>query len=589
MIQGTVLAAFVLVLPFATGADAQVTVAASVGSSGLLANAASQSPVLSFDGRFAAFASSATNLTDLDQDGVQDVFLRDRLTGGTYWISVGLFGAQPDGGSWDPSLCADGRYVAFASDASNLVAGDTNGSTDVFVRDTQFQHTLRASVDSAGHPGNDSSLHPLLSGDGRRVAFWSYATNLAPDLVAGLARVFVHDFESGLTTCVSLDSAGQPADADAVVTAISGDGNRIVFWSAAANLVPEDTNGCADVFVRDLAAGTTTRVSCSSAGLQGDADSTRAAISADGRFVAFESRASTLVPADTNASPDVFVRDLQTGLTTRVSLSSGGDQADGPSGSPSISGDGRKVGFESGAANLVANDSNDCSDVFVHDRNNGQTRRASIDSASAQSNGPSRNASISGDGRQVAFDSDATNLVDGDLNAATDVFVRVSSAPAVSFCFGDGLGGIPCPCANNGLQSQGCENSAGTGGALLIVQGTAHPDTLLFTVSGMPPHALAIFLQGNAEADPPLAFGDGLRCATGALRHLYVRSAQDGGASAPGDTELGVSARSAQLGDPIAPGTTRAYQVCYRDRSPSFCPVPLGNTFNASNAVRVYW
>jgi hypothetical protein len=169
--------------------------------------------------------------------------------------------------------------------------------------------------------------------------------------------------------------------------------------------------------------------------------------------------------------------------------------------------------------------------------------------------------------------------------------VTMGGAPTISrFCFGDGTGGA-CPCANTGATDRGCQNSAGTGGADLAFSGTTSPDTIVLSASEELPHPLSLFLQGNTLLSPAVAFGDGLRCTGGLLKRLYVHPASGGSVDAP-DFGLGdppITVRSAALGDPIAPGSTRYYQTYYRDPSPTFCPAPTGNTFNATNGLVIVW
>jgi len=172
--------------------------------------------------------------------------------------------------------------------------------------------------------------------------------------------------------------------------------------------------------------------------------------------------------------------------------------------------------------------------------------------------------------------------------AATNFAVLEGCAgPGTESCFGDGSG-APCPCANAGATGRGCQNSVGTGGARLVAAGTTTPDTVAFVAIGELPSALTIFLQGDASIAPS-GFGDGLRCVGGSLKRLYSRSASGGQAVAPGPGDLSVTARSAQLGDPIPPGGVRHYMTYYRDPSASFCPDPPGSTFNGSNAVSIAW
>jgi Tol biopolymer transport system component len=284
--------------------------------------------------------------------------------------------------------------------------------------------TERVSVDSAGAQAEGSSDFQSLSADGRFVAFESVAANLVPGDTKGFVNVFVRDRLSSTTEHVSVDSAGAQPEGNSELPSISADGRFVAFRSFATNLVPGDTNGVADIFVRDRLAGTTERVSVDSAEAQASSYNYENSISAEGRFVAFLSYAPNLVPGDTNGAPDIFVRDRVTGMTERVSVSSAEAQADGRSYSPSISADGRFAGFYSAATNLVPGDTNGSFDVFVRDRLTGTTERVSVSSADAQANNHSYGLSISADDRFVAFYSEATNLVPGDTNGAVDVFVH---------------------------------------------------------------------------------------------------------------------------------------------------------------------
>jgi len=297
------------------------------------------------------------------------------IAGDTTRVSVDSSGVQ--GNSYSsylnlPSISASGRWVAFESGASNLVSGDTNGYWDIFVRDTQANTTTRISVDSSGVQGNEPSLSPSISADGRYVAFVSVASNLVSGDTNGMIDVFVRDTQTNSTTRVSLDSNGVEGNADSYdnshnVLSISADGRYIAFMSDASNLVSGDTNGKSDVFLLDTQTNSTTRVSVDSSGVQGNSPSAFPSISADGRYVAFVSNASNLVNGDTNVKTDVFVRDTQTNSTTRVSLNSSGVQGNSDSEYPTISADGHYVAFMSEASNLVSGDTNGSSDVFVHE------------------------------------------------------------------------------------------------------------------------------------------------------------------------------------------------------------------------------
>src|SRR5437762_3224846 len=248
----------------------------------------------------------------------------------TVRVRVASDGTEGNDVSLGSALSADGRFVAFDSAATDLVAGDTNGVSDVFVHDRQTGTTERVSVASDGAQGNGSSglvtfaFPPALSADGRFVAFVSAATNLVASDTNGATDVFVHDRQTGTTERVSVASDGAESNAASVGAALSADGRFVAFHSAATNLVADDTNGTTDVFVHDRQTGMTERVSVASDGTQGNNASSYPALSADGRFVAFDSAATDLVACDTNGTTDVFVHDRQTGTTERASVASGG-------------------------------------------------------------------------------------------------------------------------------------------------------------------------------------------------------------------------------------------------------------------------
>jgi hypothetical protein len=406
------------------GGGGATTLRVSVDSAGTQANGDCDSSSISGNGRIVVFRSFASNLVPGDTNGTADVFVHDVKTGATTCVSVDSAGAEANSFSIGPSISTNGRFVAFRSLATNLVPGDTNGALDVFVHDVKTGATSRVSVDSAGGQANGDSLNPSISGNGRFVAFASIATNLVPADTNGVLDVFVHDVKTGTTTRVSVDSAGAQADSSSFEPSISGNGRFVAFRSEAANLVPGDTNDALDVFVHDVKAGTTTRVSVESTGRQANGDSADPSISGNGRFVAFESLATNLVPGDTNGGIDVFVHDVRTGSTTRVSVDSGGEEADSDNANPSVSGNGRFVAFDSFATNLVPGDTNDADDAFVHDVKVGATARVSVDSAGAQANAGSLTPSISGNGRFVAFLSLAGNLVPGDTNGTADIYLR---------------------------------------------------------------------------------------------------------------------------------------------------------------------
>ena len=405
-------------------ARAGTTKRVSVASDGTQGNNPSYYPFISADGRFVVFSSNASNLVPGDANGLHDIFVHDRITGHTTRVSVASGGAEANDWSCDPSISADGRFVAFVSLAGNLADGDTNGKHDVFVHDRQAGQTARVSVADDGAQGDDNSYGPSVSGDGRFVAFHSEAGNLLPDDTNGATDVFVHDRQTGYTSRVSVASDGAQGNGWSSDPSISSDGRFVAFTSSAGNLADGDTNGSDDVFVHDRHTGQTARVSVASDGAQGNNDSYWACVSADGRFVAFASSAGNLVEGDTNGAADVFVHDRQAGHTTRVSVASDGTQGNDGSYCPSISADGRFMAFDSYADNLVDGDTNGGWDVFLHDRQTGLTARVSVASDGGEGNAGSYGPCISADGRLIAFVSAAGNLVAGDTNGRTDVFVH---------------------------------------------------------------------------------------------------------------------------------------------------------------------
>lgn len=435
LIAFTIAAAFPA--PMATALVPGVTTRVSITDSETQASSSSWSGMGSItpDGRYVAFYSGATNLVAGDTNVLDDVFVRDRIGGTTTRVSITDGEAQAVGGhSSSPSISADGRYVAFYSDATNLVAGDTNGATDVFVRDRTAGTTTRVSVATGGAQASGYSDGPTISADGRYVAFYSDAANLVSGDTNATSDVFVRDRTAGTTIRVSVTSGGTQGNSYSDEPSISSSGRYVAFRSSATNLVAGDTNGSEDLFIRDVVGGTTTRLNVATGGAQATGgNSGWASFSADERCVVFDSGATNLVSGDTNGTGDVFVRNLVAGTTTRASVATGGAQTNGYSQFSSISSDGRYVAFGSAATNLVSGDTNAFLDVFVRDMDTGVTIRASVTSAGGQATGGQSSwPEITPDGRYVLFAADATNLVAGDTNSATDVFLRASAPPSLA-------------------------------------------------------------------------------------------------------------------------------------------------------------
>lgn len=405
------------------------TVRVSVSSSGEQGNHLSYIPIISPTGRFVVFSSRASNLVAGDTNGKIDLFIHDRRSGQTTRLVVGTNGTQANGASYASRFAAGDRYVTFYSFASNLVPNDTNNRPDMFIIDRHSGEIERVSVSSSGEEGNGASGWGLPSADGRYVVYDSDATNLVPDDTNGVADIFIHDRQTGETKRVSVNSHGRQGNGHSYLDDLSADGRLVVFQSAANNLVPGDTancfdgfgpRNCGDVFVHNVETGQTTRISVSSSGEQGNNHSGGGSLSADGRFIAFSSGATNFGPGDSG----MYVLDRVTGQLEHITLLPGGPPPDQWVGGPTLSADGRFVLFVAYASNLVPGDTNDEVDVFVFDRQTGETTRVSVTSSGAEAHGWSTNPHFSADGRTVVFESDAPDLVPGDTNDRFDIFVR---------------------------------------------------------------------------------------------------------------------------------------------------------------------
>ncbi|MFO8006949.1 MAG: tectonin domain-containing protein, partial [Candidatus Brocadiia bacterium] len=470
----------------------------SIASDGSEGNDYSWSVAISHDGRYVTFHSSASNLdtSGCDVNGSSDVFLHDRFTGQTQLVSRMPGGAVGDAWSGNPSISADGRYVAFESDATNLVTGDTNAHTDIFVYDRQADTLERASVDSAENQGNGDSSSPDISADGRYVAFHSAASNLvAGDTNAG-KDIFVRDLQAGTTERVSLQTGGGECEGGCYTPSISADGRYVAFLSRGTDLVPGDTNGDDDIFVYDRTLDAVQRVSVDSSGNEANGASYDPDISANGRYVTFHSWAPDLVAGDTNGALDIFVRDLQADTTERVSVAWDGSQGNDSSQRPTISAAGRYVAFHSYATNLVPDDTTGSVDVYVHDRQADTIQRVSLPWDGLEGANSSYNAAVSADGRHVAFVSDAANLVPGDTNGARDAFsYNLARTPeALVWGLAD-TGGISCRLGTNNVVLAGSAWDGVVGKLKQISVGTG-------SVWGVNTNGGIFFREGICDTQP---------------------------------------------------------------------------------------
>ncbi len=384
------------------------------------------------DGRYIAFESLANNLVPNDLNNKRDIFIRDRGTESsppdTLRVSISSTQVEGNGDSFWPSLSDDARFIAFESRATNLVTGDTNSQSDIFVRDRVLATTYRASVSSIGVQANGASNRPSISADGKAVAYTSAASNLVPLDWNKVADIFVSDLIDRRTYYASRTTFGSQASGGASdYASIAGDGLTVAFQSVANNLAtePDDSNGVSDIFIRRIYS-MPERMSADQSGNQGVADANRPSISRDGRYVAFHTL-HPFDPADTNGVGDVYVKDRYTDAIERVSVSNTGVEPNGRSTFASISGDGRYIAFASTATNLITEtaDNNGRTDIYLRDRIANRTYLVSQnDSGQIAQGGDSRFPSISDSGRFIAYQSEANNLVPGDTNGVWDIFLR---------------------------------------------------------------------------------------------------------------------------------------------------------------------
>jgi Tol biopolymer transport system component len=335
----------------------------STSASGEIGNGESYWPSISADGRYVAFDSNSNNLVPNDNNGKRDIFRKDLATGEIVRCSTSKMGEEANGDSLNPAISADGRYVAFCSKASNL--GNSRGRSAVFRKDLVTGQLTCCSKPPTGDADGDS-FYPGISADGRYVAFWSDATNLATGCNNGKKNVFRTDLETGEIKCCPAACSQWDLGYFSFYPSLSADGRYAAFQSDSANLVPGDSNGKWDVFRVDFSSGQVARCSTSSSGSEGNGDSygSLRGINADGRYVVFESDSTNLIPQDTNNSWDIFIKDMQTGQISPCSVSAQGEIGNGYSMWPTISADGRYVAFVSSSTNLVTGDNNRQDDIF---------------------------------------------------------------------------------------------------------------------------------------------------------------------------------------------------------------------------------
>lgn len=398
----------------------------NLADDGAQANHDSNFPRISEDGNTVVFASMADNLVPHDNNGIigWDIFAVDLASQTIQRVSVSSIGEEGNGQSTLPQVSGDGRYVLFQSNALNFVTPDINGiGDDIFLHDRQTGITELVSVSSTGEQGNYYNTFPAMSDDARYIAFDAGSLNLVPDDTNDRSDVFVHDRLLGITERVSVSSAGGQANGDSSWPDISNDGRYVVFNSMASNLVAGDSNGDSDIFLHDRLTHTTELISLSSTGEQGDGFSFSAFVSDNGQFVVFASRAMNLVNPGTG-DMQVFLRDRLAGTTELVTVDWGGSlYGAGESYPRAISADGRYVLFDSRADNLVLGDMNGEGDTFIRDRQTKLTILVGGPANGEPPNGISWNADFLLDQQLLVYISSSTNLVEGDSGEVFDVFV----------------------------------------------------------------------------------------------------------------------------------------------------------------------
>jgi Tol biopolymer transport system component len=418
---------FILAALAAPTASASNTVLLSDDTHNVKGDLGSFQSVLTPNAKWVVFFSEADNLVPGDFNAQRDIFLRSRIFAEENLCSVPSGGTpQANDQCVNPSVSANARFVLFESNATNLDPADSTGSSDIYLHDLKTDTTELISVDSSGTHGNGTSTNATLSNNGRFIVFQSTSTNLVAGDANGVSDVFLHDRKTGVTRRISVDPDGNEANGASFLPRLSASGRFVVFDSNATNLVAGDTNGKTDIFVRDLKTGTTSLVSVGIGGAPANGFSDDATISSNGRFVCFTSAATNLDANDADSTNDVFVRDLKLGTTVLVSAGLAGSSTGSPSFHGRIAQKGRFVAFTSDSATLVASDTNAQGDVFVRDLHKATTLRASVDSAGAEGTGNlgADRPSISANGRFVSFEADFTNLVPDDTNSVFDIFVR---------------------------------------------------------------------------------------------------------------------------------------------------------------------
>ncbi len=506
-----------IVVVLAPRLDAQTTTRASVSSSGVPAAIAYLSGAggLSSDGRFVSFTSSGPNLVPGDTNGAYDAFVHDRVNGVTTRVSLSSSNAQANGSVSGGAISSDGRFIVMSGVASNLVNGDSNNVRDVFLRDQLLGLTTRVSCSTSGVQANAESNFPLLTPDGAWVAFSSAATNLDPLKTTSISAPFVHEVPTGTTLALPLAQAGAQLDGFVSAKSISSAGRYIMVEGYATNIVAGDTNGAGDAFVHDRVLGTTIRVSVNSAGIQGNGNSFAGGISDDGRYAVFSSSATNLVPGDVNSQSDIFLRDLQLGTTSMLSVNSSGIQGNHWSDAATITPDGRFVAFSSWSTNLVPGDNNNAYDQFRLDRQSNALVVFSVGTLGQFANGNQGPATTfkSDDGKVLAFSGYWAGIVPTQIYSNDTVYVHDFTvfAPVTTYCTAK-------------INSLGCQPEISSAG----VPRSSGGDVFFLVANNLRSNKPGVFLWSRVPSAAP--FGGGTLCLSAPVTRTGIQSSGVAGA-----------------------------------------------------------
>jgi Tol biopolymer transport system component len=557
--------AFVVALSAASSAQDHFKI--STNADQVLANASSYECSTSSDGRYVAFASEATNLVPVDFSA-RNIFVRDRALGVTEIVSKLPGGSTGASDSFAPAISADGRYVAFSSLSPNLIVGDANQAEDVFRFDRWTNQIQLVSLSSSGVQGNNHSRRPSISGDGRFIAFQSQASNLSANSFNSFTQVFLRDMELGLTIHASMSPGGLPANGNCLLPSISADGTTIAFESVATNLVPGVTVSRSHIYIHDVASASTISATADSNSVVGNGDSHNPRLTCDGTAVVFDSVASNFVISpSTTGGRHCYYRDLSLLTFKLVSKTYLGDAAS-PSFEPDINCDGSLIAFVSLNNNITNGGVNGYQAVYVHDRSSGTTEVVSRGIASVYPNGPSGSPRMSGDGTSVAFWSDTSDLVPFDA-AGRDVFEFVD-APT---CFGH------MPYCTAKVNSQGCTPRICAWGRL----SATGPDDFRLHATLVLNQRSGLLIWGTQSAAVP--FYGGTLCLTGQIKRTPVQGS--GGSSTGGDCTGTYNFHFTQaLASANGVGAGHLIYFQYWSRDTGF-PVPLNVGLTAGLAVTV--